>query len=286
LQKVSIDVMRVDRRVQRSLDAKRATSIANDFRPEGFGYIVVSRREDGLYIVDGQHRIAALKQMGEGRLSTVLRLLGVGPGNEVLCEVFTGLELSDEAALFRVRNNFKQIKVHERFRVRVIEGDPVAVFLYKSLERHGWTVMNGPSKVRGVYNAVSALEWVYDGAGIRTSTSHPMAVDNTLATITGAWGHDSQGVRAEIVRGIGLFVVQYGENIEYTKLITELAQLEGGAAGLVGKARNLNTFRGGGVSSAMAEILVSLHNKGRRVHVLPEWRRRRPTKASPKETAN
>jgi hypothetical protein len=158
----------------------------------------------------------------------------------------------------------------------VIEGDPVAVFLNKSLERQGWTVTSNPSRTRGAYNAVSALEWVYEGAGIRSGATHPMAVDNTLATITGAWGHDSTGARAEIVRGVGLFIVHYGEAIEFTKLISELAQLEGGAAGLIGKARNLNTFRGGGVSSAMAEILVSLHNKGRRVHLLPEWRRRRP----------
>lgn len=276
LRKISIDVMRVDRRVQRPLDSKRAAAMASAFSSTGFGFIAVSVRDEGVYIVDGQHRVAALKLMGDEQLASVLQSLGTGPRHEVMCEVFTGLSLQDEAALFRVRNDFKQIKVHDRFRVRVIEGDSVAVYLNKTLEQKGWTVTTAPSRTHGAYQAVSSLEWLYNGAGIRTSSVHPSAVENTLTIITTSWGHDVTGVRAEVVRGIGLFVVQYGNDgaIDYQKIISELSQLEGGPAALIGKARNLNTFRGGGVSSAMAEILVTLHNKGRRTNVLPEWRHR------------
>lgn len=267
VEQVAIGKMRVDRQVQRSLDSNRASDIANNFNAPGFGIITISERDDGnLYIVDGQHRVAAL------------RLMGAEGSHKISCEVFRGLTQADEAALFRVRNNFRQVKVFDRFRVRVIEGDPVAVILNTTLARHQWTVVkSGPSKARGTFNAVSALEWVYNGAGVRTSVVHPVAVENTLAVATGAWGHDSVGVRAEIIRGLGLFLVQYGDSVDFAKIIGELAQLEGGPAGLIGKARNLNSFRGGGVASAMAEILVTMHNKGRRTNVLPEWRRSKET---------
>lgn len=263
LERVQIGRLLVDREVQRTLDASRAADIANKFNPSGFGVITVSVRKDGkAYIVDGQHRVEAL------------RIMGAQGDHEIECEVFRGLSQSDEAALFRIRNNFKQVKVFDRFRVRVIEGDPVAVILSKCLSRHNWHVLkSGPSRAKGAFNAVSSLEWVYNGAGIRKSTVHPTATDNTIGVITAAWGHDSNGVRAEIVRGIGLFLVQYGESVDLEKIINELSQLEGGPSGLIGKARNLNSFRGGGVASALAEILVGMHNKGRRVNVLPEWRR-------------
>lgn len=263
LERVQIGRLLVDREVQRTLDANRAADIANNFNPSGFGVITVSVRKSGkAYIVDGQHRVEALKVMG------------AQGDHEVEAEVFRGLSQSDEAALFRIRNNFKQVKVFDRFRVRVIEGDPVAVILSKCLARHSWHVLkSGPSKAKGAFNAVSALEWVYNGAGIRKASVHPNAADNTIGIVTAAWGHDSNGVRAEIVRGIGLFLVQYGESIDLEKIVTELSQMEGGPGALIGKARNLNSFRGGGVASALAEILVNLHNKGRRVNVLPEWRR-------------
>jgi hypothetical protein len=267
LEKLPIGNMRVDREVQRSLDSGRAADMANNFNAAGFGFITISIRKDGsVYIVDGQHRVAAL------------RLMGAASDHKVACQVFRGLTQADEAALFRVRNNFKQVRVFDRFRVRVIEGDPVAVILSKTLDNHGWHVhKSGPSKQRAAFNAVSALEWVYNGAGIRRATVHPNAADNTIAIITGAWGHDTTGVRAEIVRGLGLFLVQYGESVDFEKLVTELSHSEGGAGALIGKARNLNSFRGGGVASALAEILVNLHNKGRRTNVLPEWRRSKET---------
>lgn len=264
LEHLPIGIMRVDREVQRSLDTARAADIANKFNPQGFGFITLSIRDNdgGAYIVDGQHRVAAL------------RLMGADSEHKVPCEVFRGLTQADEAALFRVRNNFRQVKVFDRFRVRVIEGDPVAVVLSNTLKRHQWTVVkSAASRAKGNFNAVSALEWVYTGAGIRKSTVHPVAADNTIAIVTGAWGHDSMGVRAEIIRGLGLFLVQYGERVDLAKIVNELGQLEGGPAGLIGKARNLNSFRGGGVASALAEILVNLHNKSRRTNVLPEWRR-------------
>lgn len=263
-----IGSMRVDREVQRQLDGNRANEIASNFNPTGFGIITVSVRKDGsTYIVDGQHRIAAL------------RLMGVGDDHLVQCEVFTGLAKSDEAALFRVRNAFKQIRVYDRFRVRVIEGDPVAVVLNNALERYGWHMpASGPSKTKGAFNAVAAIEWVYRGAGIRKSTVHPTETDNTLGVITGAWGHNSDGVRAEIVRGIGLFLVQYGNQVDLAKIITELNILEGGPGALISKARSLNSFKGGGVASSVAEILVTMHNKGRRINVLPEWQRHDSTR--------
>lgn len=57
------------------------------------------------------------------------------------------------------------------------------------------------------------------------------------------------------------------------KLVAVLAQAEGGALGLIGRAKTLTQYRGGNIPNAMAEIIVNLYNKGRRTRLLPEWTR-------------
>lgn len=242
----------VDNLVQRSLDRLRVDKIVETFKPEALGTIVLSHRADGTYhCIDGQHRVAA-QMIKDGEA-------------EMLATVWSNLTRAEEAAMFRLLNNTRPVGVLDRFRVRVAEGDEVAVTITKMLNGLGWSVET--SKRDGAFAAAAAIEnaWYRGGAD-------PAGMARAVIEIpTQAWGHNAHGVRREMIDGLSLLLARYGEAVDRPKLIKELSLFPGGALGLIGRAKSLRDIRGGRNGDAMAEILVGLLNKGRRVKLLPPW---------------
>ncbi|MBB1153468.1 DUF6551 family protein [Amycolatopsis dendrobii] len=257
LKQLRADHLGVDPQVQRSLDPNRVRKIADKLKRDALGTIIVSLRDDGTYhIVDGQHRAAAMKQCGLG--------------DEMMdCKVFSGLSLSEEAELFRLYNDTRQMRPVIKFRVRVIEGDETAVLLHSILDDYGWKVTGASGN--GFFLAVNALEKIYDGAG-RWDGGQAAACDTLINVLTTAWGHNKDGVRAELVEGIGLVILQYGETLDFRKLCVELGRHDGGPVGVIGDARQLKKLRSCRVGDAMAEVVVSMVNKGRKTRKIPDWR--------------
>lgn len=246
----------VDHDVQRPLDKTRVDDLAGQYNPAAIGVIVVSDRADGtLHVIDGQHRVAATIAAGHGAA-------------DLPCLVYTGLSRSDEAAMFRLLNHSRGVVPLDKFRVRVIEGDPVAVSINSILEKYGWKVQAG--KTTGSFGAVSAVEKVYQLAE-RKKISGQAVVHTVIDVVTGAWGNSADGVRAEILLGIGQVLVRHGDAVNLVKLREQLSETAGGPRGLVGRARAYRDARGGRVSDAMSEIVISLLNFKRSVNKLPGW---------------
>jgi hypothetical protein len=251
---VPLNLLIIDSRVQRPLDQRKADKIAADLNLDAIGLICLSHRDDGAYsIIDGQHRVAGLRIAGFA-------------DDAVDCEVFRGLTLADEAAMFRLRNNRSAVQRVDLFRVRVIEGDPDATAVHDLLARHGWTVEINTAD--GKIAAIAALEHVYS----LDKTGDPTAAERTIVTITAAWGHASSGVEAPIIAGLGALYLRYADAVESASVIDRLGRYPGGAKALVGKAKGLRELIGGKVGSAVAEIVVEEYNRRRRTSGLPPWR--------------
>lgn len=248
----------VDPDVQRAVDKTRVDKIAKDYQRSALGVIVVSRREDGTHhVIDGQHRVHATIAAGYGE-------------ETVPCLVYSGLTKAEEAAMFRRLNNTRAVLPVYKFRVRVVEGEPDAVALNTILERHGWTVEQ--SKDAGRFAAVAALESVYRGKRNGPGDNGTIC-DTLIKVITEAWGHDSAGVRAEVIGGLGALLLRYNTKVDLVKLVSSLSTCPGGPRGLVGKAKGLRDFRGGKLSDALAEVVVEMLNKYRKANTrLPDWR--------------
>lgn len=248
----------VDPSVQRTLDPKRAQRIADNFDVNAMGVVTVSRRANGVnHIVDGQHRQAVLILLGQE--------------DELMdCHVHTGLTLAEEARMFRLLNAAKPPTVLERFLVRVQEGDPVAVDINDALDKAGWRI--GSAKIDGMFAAVASIEAPYVRAQ-RAGENARQVVDWILQVCNAAFGRDSDGVRGEIVSALGYMYLRYGSMIDTKKLVSQMAITNGGARGLISKARQLREFVGGTVFDSMAQIMVGLINKGRHVsRQIPEWK--------------
>lgn len=247
----------IDPEVQRSLDKTRVNRMVKDYQPQALGALVVSRRQDGtIHVIDGQHRLAASIAAGYG-------------DREVSCLVFEGLSKPQEAMLFRQLNNTRTPQSLDKFRVRVIEGDEVAVALNTILEAHGWHAAQ--SKDDSCFAAVAALEKVYRGK-LNGEGDTATICDTLIRVITKAWDFNADGVRAELIGGLGALLLRFNTRVDLSKLTTELGQTAGGPLGLIGRAKSLRDLRGGTIPDALAEIVVEMLNKSRRTNRLPHWR--------------
>jgi hypothetical protein len=255
---VAADKLIVDTTVQRDyIDRRRVEKIAAAYDPDALGVLIVSDRANGtMHIVDGAHRRAATQ-------------LAVGDDAKLQCKVYYGLTRAEEASMFRALNTTRTVSALDKFRVRIIEGDIAAVQISKVLERYGWKIQL--ARTTGSFNAVSAIEEVYSGG--RLGQERNVGVVETLVSVLGqAWGPTPDGVRREIVSGVGSILLRHGNGVDLPKLTTELSQYSGGPLALLGAARGLQKHRGGRVSDSMAEIVIGLINKGRRTNKLPDWR--------------
>lgn len=260
VREVPLNQLVVDLRVQRPLDTRRANKIAAELNLDAIGLICTSHRDDGTYsIIDGQHRTEALRINGF-------------TGELVQCEVYQGLTLADEAAMFRLRNNTAKPQYLDKFRVRIIEGDPEALAVMDILDRYGWALLNqhatGGHRPEGRFAAVQALERAYAA----DRDSDPTAAERVIATVTAAWGHESDGVDGRLIDGLGRVYLRYGSAINSTEMISRLRKYPGGPGALVGRARGLKELLGVTGSQAFAELFVELYNRQRKTRALPSWR--------------
>lgn len=248
---VPVSKMFVDTRYQRALRGKRAQEFADNFSWDAFGLPCLSEREDGFFAeVDGQHRIESLLLQGLGNI-------------EVEAEVFHGLSLSEEAALFRARNHMEKVPLLDKFRARLVEGEPTAVEMMKILDRNKWKLYSGNADA-GYFAAVGKLELVYKLS--------PLAADRAISTLTRAWGNGAITVDGRLVEGMGRVFHRFNEQVDVDNLVDRLATFPGGAAAFLGQARGYQAVIGGTVGRAVGEKIIDVYNMRRKRTALPSLR--------------
>jgi hypothetical protein len=119
----------VDPRYQRDVNEAKRLKIASDFRWPGFGVLTCALRKNGsLYVIDGQHRLAAAMN----RTSVT----------EVPCIVFDVVDdVAFEAEMFILANkNRKPVTARETYRADLMRGDPVSLACEALVTSHNYTV--------------------------------------------------------------------------------------------------------------------------------------------------
>ena len=254
---VPIVDLKIDPQAQRSLRTHWVKSHVPDFDAEQLGYIVVNKRSDGgLYVIDGQHRVELLREVGWG-------------DQQVQCECFEGLTQAQEAELFLSRNDGIQVRTFDKFRVAVTAGKEIETDIDRIVNHQGLSISDQSNE--GNITAVASLRKVYGGAGIASPKEGPAALARTLKVIQRAWGKSPSTFNGEILAGMGMVQLSYNGKLNQEDLAEKLAPFPGGAPGVLGKARAIRDMRGRPISHCVASVIVDTYNKGRRNGKVQDW---------------
>src|SRR5574342_399774 len=105
---VPLKAMRVNPLAQRDLNEARVDRLVTEFDLEQFGAPTVNHRDDHYNIIDGQHRIEALKRwFGEGAWED----------QQVQCFTYGGLSEDQEAEVFLRLNDTLTVNVFTKFKI-------------------------------------------------------------------------------------------------------------------------------------------------------------------------
>ncbi|MCU1493895.1 MAG: hypothetical protein JWO62_1659 [Acidimicrobiaceae bacterium] len=246
---VAIADMKVNPAAQREFRQSRAEELASDFDLDAIGTIVLNRRDERWYIVDGQHRVEALKLIGYGDQS-------------ILCDCFEGLTEQQEADKFLKLNDRLNVPAPERFKVGVTAGRKIPVDVRRVVMGCGLRISsNGDTNSIG---ATAALESVYSVGGAAV-------LARTIAILRDAYGGASAAFSAENLRGIGLLCRRFNGQLDDAVLIDRLAKMPGGAVGLRGKVATTARAIGRPKAHCVAAVCVEAVNAGRGGKKLPDW---------------
>ncbi len=225
---------------QRPLNERHAQSIADNFDPEMFGTLAVTKPNGkGIFhVIDGHHRKVAVEKMW-------------GPNEMVPCQVFDAEDPKRAAELFDHINSKRRSPVPlELFKVRITAGEELQTAVDKIVRNCGYTVgFRSPTAI----SCVGSLENVYQSYG-------PAILQGTLTVIHSIWGPDSAAMGAHFIKGFGKFLSEF-RALDHNHLRTTVAA-KYTPARLEGAARSARELQGGKVSDAIRDLLVATYNRG------------------------
>jgi len=262
---VSVNDLTVDPQVQRfHFNPRKVEQIVKNYNPDMIGRITASRRNAvTIVIVDGWHRWEAVRRLTDSTGTIPVR-------------VFEGLTLAEEAQMFLTLNPGNQPTALDRYRMRLIIGEPVIVAADKALHEYGWAVhpMPGNSHLQ----CVKAVERVQLLATKNEGQEDLLA--NTMRVISRAWGHGREGATATLIEGIAAFLLEHRNRKQFDedRLIQALKSYSGQAFGLLGDAQQLARMSKMRPAMAVADQVTKEYNRGLRVggsSELPAWRKAR-----------
>lgn len=244
---VPIEKMRVSPLAQRDLNQARVDHLAAHFDPEQIGHPVVSFRDGHYWLIDGQHRVEALKAVGWG-------------DQQVQCEVYEGLDEAGEAELFLLRNDTLTVRKFDRFKVGVNAGREVETDINRIVLANGLAVSQ--DQIPGGIRAVGTLERIYKRGG-------PVVLARSLRIARDAYG--DPGLESAVLDGLGHLCQRYNGDLNDPEAVAKLAKAHGGVNGLLGKAEQIRRQTGNGKGQCVAAAAVEIINRGRGGKKLPNW---------------
>lgn len=243
---VNITDMKVSPLAQREMKQARVDKIAANFDAEMIGVPILSLRDEAYYIVDGQHRVNALINIGWG-------------DQELQCWVYQGLSEADEAEMFLVLNDILMVEAMSRYKVGITAGREIECDIDRVVRGHGMVVSR--DDVPGAIMAVGTLRKLYTMSDAKT-------LARTLNIIGKAYG--DAGLEAAVIEGIGLLCHRYNGQLDDQRAIEKLGEMRGGVNGLTNSANKIRLATGNAKAHCLAAAAVEVINRGRGPK-LPSW---------------
>lgn len=244
---VPIAEMRVNPVAQRELRTHRVSKLVAAFDPEQIGNPTVNLREGTYYIIDGQHRIEAMKAIGWG-------------DQAVQCWTYEGLTEAQEAEIFLKLNDKLSVTTFDKYKTGVQAGRLAESDVDRIVRFHGLHVARGTAP--GAVSCPGTLLKVYEKCGAK-------ALSRTLNLISEGFG--DAGLDAFVIEGVGLMCQRYGDELDLAKAADRFGSTRGGVAGLLNRAQAIRAKTGNAKAHCVAAAAVEIYNAGRGGKKLASW---------------
>lgn len=244
---VPLAAMRVNPLAQRDLNFARVTRLAAAFDPELMDAPTVSHRGDWYYLIDGQHRVAALKLW-----------MPSWENQQVQCWTYDELSEEQEAERFLALNDTLPVRAFAKFKVSVHAGRDAEGDVDRIVRALGLRIARGS----GGISAVAMLRRVYSRGG-------PAVLSRALRIIRDAYGE--AGLEGPVIDGISLLCQRYDGDLSEQHAIARLTSAHGGVSGLISRAGQLRQSTGSAPAQCVAAAAVEVINRGSGGRKLPGW---------------
>jgi len=235
--------------IQRKFRPAQAEKYAANLDLDKLGLPVVNWRDSVYWIVDGQHRIAAL------------RLYGFSDETTLSCEVYENLSDVEMADLFLGRDDRRRISQFEKFLVACTANRPDEVQVRRCVEAQGLKVSQ--QKSEGCISAVTSLLRTHERVG-------DIVLGQVLRVLRDGFAADPVAFDGQIIEAMGHVFNRYNGKTDAAELVKALAQTQYGVNGLLRRAESQRVRTGNQKVQCIAATIVDIHNK-RAKRKLPSW---------------
>jgi len=240
---VRLDKLQVDHSYQGQLQKRRVAELFQTW-DDSLGYvgIAVSQRKDGSYwILDGQHRVAALLEAGYGEYDIEVNL-------------YRDLGLADEARLFHLLQKQRSHSLYERYNSAVLGKMHPESEIDDVLQKCGWQASNFEGKGRLCAIGCVKTVWSRYGADV---------LRVTLTVIGDAWKREDGSAAAQIISGVARAYANNKE-MDTARLAKKLGLFDGGHRKLVQQIRGIVDLRRCSMGEAGEEAVLAIMRRGTR----------------------
>ena len=258
IERLNVADIKVDRAYQRALSDLKLNQIMWQWDEPAAGILLVCLRDDGYYVIDGQHRLEAAKRLG-------IKFLR--------CQVLIDIEVKKEAELFYKCNTARGAPSSlSVFRARLIAHDKIAMRINQIIEGEGFLVDYTGHQTHGnTLRAIGAVERVFRGCVGPGQTSKKFAGNDdllkaTLRTIALVWMNDRAAKEGQIIGGLGKFYKNYLNVVTPEEVADKLRKVS--ASQIIAEATAAIKF-GGNANVAISLAILRAVNHKRRKNRLP-----------------
>ncbi len=245
---VPTDALLVDR-YQRVLRKPKVLKFARNWDQNKVGIFVVNIRHNGAYyVIDGQHRHAAL-QMIENYPS------------HIYCQIFEGLSYEEEALMFHDLDSERDNLTPGASFNALLEGkDANALGITAVATSLGFTLEVGATTKQNNLRAFKTLQDIYRRVGTSGLT-------RILNVIKQSWPSQTSSTSEPILRGLELFFDKY-PHADDERLVKVLAPTT--PMYVIGTARRIQEDLSSVIFAAVGQTIRGMYNKGLR-YKLTAW---------------
>jgi hypothetical protein len=173
---------------QRPTYDRQVEKIADDFDAAKAGLIVVSERGGCLYLVDGAHRVAAMRKNNIAACPAI---------------ILQGLTAEEEADYFRRQGeNTRRLSNYDRFKAGLVAQDTTCISIDEIAKKYDFRLGTANRSSKTI-TSVQTLVTIYRKYGIDT-------LDKTLMVIRQTWDGCDNIAKREYLFGVAEFVKRFG----------------------------------------------------------------------------